>query len=552
MITTSNQTPHGTILIVDDNMSNLKSLTDILKFTGYEVQTATDGPRALRMIGDRSPELILLDYKMAGMNGIEVCRHVKSDPRTAGIPIIFLSGHGDTDLKVEAMEAGGIDYVTKPIQPAELLVKIENHLKIYRLQKRLAIQSQELRLEVEERRQAEEGLRNSEIFLSSIIEQTPFATCITDAQGTGIRYNSAYQKLFGGGVDTMEERSYNLLHDSNLREHNRVIRRVYQEGKTGRFQVSFGHSPLYEPGTPQAPDKTVEITIFPIKDDAGRVTNAIAQYNDITLKKNMEEQLFINEKLATIAGLAAGVAHEINTPLSAILQSQQLLAMGLSADSASSLDKAATHGIDLRALQDYLKDNELDFFLEGIHKSALSATHIVQSLLEFSRPRRGSFAVTDLATLLDKALLLARSDYDMKKRYHIIDIEIEREYAQEPISINCVAVEIEQVILNLLKNSAASLAESGFQDKPCIVLRSAQNGEKVTIEVEDNGPGIPEEVKQHIFDPFFTTRDLGTGLGLSISHGIIVDRHKGQICLQSKPGQGAKFIVELPVNAGDS
>ncbi len=539
-------------MTVDEKMSNLKSLTDILKFPGYEVQSATEGPSALQMIEKRAPELILLDFKMVGMNGIEVCRHIKSAPRTAGIPIIFLSGHGGTDLKVEAMEAGGIDYVTKPIQPAELLVKIENHLKIYRLQKRLAIQSQELRQEVDERRQAEEDLRNSELFLSSIIEQTPFATCITDSKGTGIRYNRAYQELFHCNTDTMEEKNYNLLQDPILREHNKAIRKVYQEGKTGRFQVSFKHPPQCKPGTPQALDKTVEITIFPIKDDAGRVSNAIAQYNDITLRENMAEQLFINEKLATIAGLAAGVAHEINTPLSAILQSQQLVAMGLSADNTSSLEKAAAHGVDLEALQNYLKDNELDFFLEGIHKSALSATHIVQSLLEFSRPRRGNFAVSDLATLLDKALLLARSDYDMKKRYNITDIEIVREYAQNPISINCVAVEIEQVILNLVKNSAASLAESELQDKPCIILRSARNGKKIIIEVEDNGPGIPEDVKQHIFDPFFTTRDLGTGLGLSISYGIIVDRHKGQIFLESKPGQGAKFIIELPVNAENS
>ncbi len=117
--------PHGDILIVDDNTSNLKSMTDILAVTGYQVQTATDGESALRSVQTRQPELILLDYKMAGMNRIEVCRRIKSNSETEDISIIFLSAHGDIDLKVQALEAGGIDYVIKPVAPTEVLAKIE-------------------------------------------------------------------------------------------------------------------------------------------------------------------------------------------------------------------------------------------------------------------------------------------------------------------------------------------------------------------------------------------------------------------------------------------
>lgn len=547
MVTTNSQAPHGNILIVDDNMSNLKSLTDILTFTGYTVHSVASGPLALQSIKVRTPDIILLDYKMAGMNGIEVCHHIKSRPETRDIPIIFLSGHGDTELKVEAMEAGAIDYITKPIQPAELLVKIENHLKVYRLQRCLARQSLALQQEVAERRQAEEGLRNSEIFLSSIIDQTPFPTCIADVEGKAIRCNAAYQKFFHISSNLPEVKSYNLFQDPTLQEHSETINNVYEKGKSGSFLVNFDSSQTKTPSHPHALDKTAEVTIFPIKDDAGRVTNAIIQYKDITEKLNMEEQLFINEKLATIAGLAAGVAHEINTPLSAILQSQQLLAMGISPENSDSIKNAAAHGVDLKNLNRYLQDSELNIFLEGIRTSALNATHIVQSLLEFSRPHRGNFAVTDLNSLLDKALLLSSSDYDMKKKYHMGNITIRKEYSQPPISVNCVAMEIGQVIINLLKNSAASLATSEQKERPLIILRSFRNGDKAVMEIEDNGPGIPDDVKQHIFDPFFTTTDTGTGLGLSISHGIIVDRHKGNLSLESSARQGARFVVELPL-----
>lgn len=538
MATEKRPSPRGNILIVDDNMSNLKSLQDILTFTGYSVHTATNGPLALQSMEDNVPDIVLLDYKMSGMDGIEVCRRIKSNPETGAIPVIFLSGHGDTELKIEAMEAGGIDYVTKPIQPAELLIKLENHLKVYRLQKRLTLQSLELQQEIAERKQAEEGLRNSEIFLSSIIEQTPFPTCIADKEGKAIRCNAAYSRFFHTSSKEMKEISYNLFQDASFQNHLAVIRDVYGRGKTGCFQICLEPHQL----------KTVEVTIFPITDDAGRVTNAILQYKDITAKLHMEEQLFINEKLTTIAGLATGVAHEINTPLSAILQSQQLLAMGLSPENPGSVDSAAAHGVDLKALHGYLEDSELTIFLEGIRSSALSASHIVQSLLEFSRPREGHFAQTDINLLMDKALLLSQSDYDMRKKYHMANIEIRKDYSQAALSANCVAVEIEQVILNLLKNSAASLAASEQKEKPMITLRSSTKADKAILEVEDNGPGIPDDAKQHIFDPFFTTRDVGTGLGLSISHGIIVDRHKGNFFLAPTSGQGARFVVELPLN----
>lgn len=110
-------------------------------------------------------------------------------------------------------------------------------------------------------------------------------------------------------------------------------------------------------------------------------------------------------------------------------------------------------------------------------------------------------------------------------------------------------MEIEQVILNLLKNSAQAMAEAGLAEKPCITLRTAITGNRAVIEVEDNGPGIPEDIQSNIFDPFFSTRDvgIGTGMGLSVSHAVIVDKHKGEIRVESEPGQGTKFIIELPL-----
>ncbi len=143
---------HGDILIVDDNTIINDFLLEFLGKVGYQVRVANDGESALRSVQARIPELVLLDYKMPGMNGIEVCQRLKANPETKDIPVIFLSGLGETDLKVQALEAGAIDYIIKPIELSEVLVKIDIHLSIYRLKQKLELQSKELLKEIKERR----------------------------------------------------------------------------------------------------------------------------------------------------------------------------------------------------------------------------------------------------------------------------------------------------------------------------------------------------------------------------------------------------------------
>ncbi|MCD6389189.1 MAG: ATP-binding protein, partial [Desulfobulbaceae bacterium] len=183
--------------------------------------------------------------------------------------------------------------------------------------------------------------------------------------------------------------------------------------------------------------------------------------------------------------------------------------------------------------------------------SAARAAEIINNLLQFSRPRKGETVVISPAEILDAGVALSLADYDLKKRYDIADIEIVREYDPELKSISCVAMEIEQVILNLLRNAAQALTEREDRaDQARIILRTGKVNGKARIEVEDNGPGMDAETLRHAFDPFFTTKEVGegTGLGLSVSHTIICDKHQGRMWVESEPGRGATFIIELPMN----
>jgi signal transduction histidine kinase len=173
-------------------------------------------------------------------------------------------------------------------------------------------------------------------------------------------------------------------------------------------------------------------------------------------------------------------------------------------------------------------------------------------MLSFSRrsePRKASVALPDL---LDKAVELAAHDYDLKKKFDFRHIRIDRYYAPGLPPVPCVATEIEQVIFNLLRNAAQAMCEKTSAEHdhvPCITLHLRRQKEVAVIEVADNGPGMEDSKLKRIFEPFFTTKEVGvgTGLGLSVAYFIITNNHNGSMVAESSPGQGASFIIRLPL-----
>ena len=297
---------------------------------------------------------------------------------------------------------------------------------------------------------------------------------------------------------------------------------------------------------------TFLVSASPVYDGEGNLEMIAHVAKDISNRKQMEDQLILSEKMTTIAGLAAGVAHEINTPLSTIFQSVQMIQRGLSDEYPQNREAAGLCGLELAQIREYFKTKELDFFLNGIRSSAENAARIIKSLLDFSRPHQGYSMQASLRQVLESALILARADYDLKKNYGIINVEIVEEYEDGLPAIVCVPMEVEQVIVNLVKNAVHAMFGQEGQ-RHLTVRTTRQDKEWVWIEVADNGPGMEDEVKKHIFDPFFTTKDVGegTGLGLSVSYAIIHDRHKGRLRVESEPGQGTTFIIELPIEGPD-
>lgn len=291
-----------------------------------------------------------------------------------------------------------------------------------------------------------------------------------------------------------------------------------------------------------------ESTISPIHNEKDEIIGYVAVKRDVTEHLRMQEMVVQSEKMLSVGGLAAGMAHEINNPLGGILQGTQNIKRRLLDDLPANLRTAEQVGLDFDCLRTYVKQRKLPELLTGIREAGERAAEIVANMLRFSRPGGSHKEKVSVCDMLDRAIELARIQYDLKKHYDFRRIDILREYESGIPRVICNPTEIEQVILNLLTNAAQALAEKAPADLPRIVLRAGSCEGRAWIEVEDNGPGIPESHRTRVFEPFFTTKDVGvgTGLGLSVSYFIITQNHNGTMEVLSTPGEGSTFRIELP------
>lgn len=269
---------------------------------------------------------------------------------------------------------------------------------------------------------------------------------------------------------------------------------------------------------------------------------------DITARKKSQELVLHSEKMMTIENLAAGMAHELNNPLGVILQGIQIIENRCSPDLDKNKETADKCGIDMNRLKSYVDERGITQYLKGISEAGSKAARIVSEMVHFSKKRSSKPVMRDINMLIDNTIDIALKDYEMKKKFNFRNIEIKKDYSAPPPRAICIHNEIEQVVLNILKNSAQALSEDKEKKKPIIRIKSGLDENSVFFEISDNGPGMNEYILKHIFDPFFTTKEVGqgTGLGLYVAYFFVTTHHNGTITVDSKPGQGATFRVNLP------
>jgi len=276
---------------------------------------------------------------------------------------------------------------------------------------------------------------------------------------------------------------------------------------------------------------------------------------EVTLRnlQNTQTQLVNQEKMASLGQLTAGVAHEINNPINFVSSNINPLKRDIS-DVIEIMDAYRQMGIkefspetlkQLNNLEkeidlDYVRD-EIDQLLQGMEDGAKRTVEIVKGLKLFSRVDEQDVKKVDLHAGISSTLVLLNSSMSNK-------IKIIKDFGDVPM-VDCLAGKINQVFMNIVNNAVHALTENlEVNPNPVIVIKTSTEGEYAKIEIIDNGPGIPDHVKERIFEPFFTTKAVGkgTGLGLSIVYSII-EKHHGTLDVESVPDAGTSFIIKLPI-----
>lgn len=295
-----------------------------------------------------------------------------------------------------------------------------------------------------------------------------------------------------------------------------------------------------------ASGRTFDVMIYPLT--ARGVNGAVVRVDDVTQRARIETMMAQTEKMLLVGGLAGGMAHEINNPLGGIAQACANILRRTSLERADNQRAARELGTSVEQVHEYLSQRGVFEFIGSVQEACQRASKIVADMLAFSRSGDTRMADVPLRELLDTVVRLAANDMDMRlpggRR-----ILLEAEDGDGAGSVPCDSPKIQQVLLNLVRNAVQALKEQGDSEVPRIVLRARRTPAYAEIEVEDNGPGMDEETQRRAFEPFFTTKEVGvgTGLGLSVSYFLIVDQHKGTIHVESQLGQGAKFVVRLPL-----
>ncbi|WP_432736335.1 transporter substrate-binding domain-containing protein [Maridesulfovibrio sp. FT414] len=407
------------------------------------------------------------------------------------------------------------------------------------LRNRIKKKTHELTAELIERQRAEKELITVQGYLTSVIDSMPSILIGVDKNCNITQWNKEAERVYGVRQSSVIGLPLDLAAPHLACE----MERVREALKTGEMQASPRMRSYIEGRA-----KYEDVTVYPLRSKG--VEGAVIRIDDITERINLEQMIMQSEKMLSIGGLAAGMAHEINNPLAVISGNAQNIKRRVSTTIEKNIEVAEQCGTTVEAMYKYFEERGINRMLDSIIESGNRAAKIVVNMLSFSRKSDKVMTEHNIVEILDNTLELASSDYDLKKEYDFKKIIVVREYEKCIPQICCESNEIQQVFLNLFRNGAEAMAEKTYNiDVPKFILRVKKIGEMVRIEIEDNGPGMKDETCKRIFEPFYTTKDVGqgTGLGLSVSYFIVTDHHKGTMEVDSMLGHWTKFTIKLPI-----
>jgi two-component system NtrC family sensor kinase len=398
--------------------------------------------------------------------------------------------------------------------------------------------------EIQKLEKTEAKLHQSENYLHSIIDSMPSILISVTGEGVVTHWNSSAKQHTGkteaAVLGSLLWEAYPEL-PVEISMIQAAITEKLPKARQNFKQVTDGITRYYE------------INIYPLLSSASAdsIREAIIQVDDVSLQIKVENAMVQNEKMLSLGQMAAGMAHEINNPLGAILQHLQNIERRLSPSLKQNQMAAEKSGTSMEAIGHYVEDRQIGKMLSSIRDAGERSARIVSNMLGFSHMNVQHRPV-DIHELIDHCLELAQHRFILQQGELKIPISLQKDYSSSMPLIYCSSTEIQQVILNLLRNATQCfIDESGkICTDPTVTIGTYLKDSALEINVSDNGIGMSEIIRRQVFEPFFTTKEVGsgTGLGLSVSYFIISKHHGGNIEVDSTPGAGTTFTVTLPLS----
>jgi len=478
------------VLVLEDSDEDAQVLLRELKRGGYSptwqrVDTASAMTEALNK---QAWDVVLADYRTPHLSAHEALALLQE--REIDIPFIIVSGEIGEEAAAAAIKAGAHDYVMKG-NLSRLVSSVKRELRESDLRREHRVMEGRIRRAAEEWR--------------TTIDTITDWVSIQDSHFRIVRLNKAYADIFKKHPrELVGKTCYELVHGTSEPVPYCPHRKTMQTRAPSIAEYFEPHLGVY-----------LETATSPVINERGEVVASVHITRDITERKRMEEQLLIADRLASLGELSAGIAHEVNNPLTSVLGFTQLL-----------LDED---------LPDSIRGN-----VEIISREAERASGIVKNLLTFSQRHDQVKQTVNINNIIESVLELRAYQHklnNIRVNLSLTDLpDVVADYFQ-----------LQQVFLNIIINAEYFMAEANHGGTLSIATEKADDTVRVIF--TDDGPGISKEALGRLFDPFFTTKGVGkgTGLGLSICHGIVTG-HGGRIYAESIPGQGAAFTVELPLH----
>lgn len=410
--------------------------------------------------------------------------------------------------------------------------------------------------EIAERKQAEEEIKQASRENERILSSISSALIVCDMNGKICKWNKAAEGMFG----IPAEKAIGLpLLNAGLQFEDDNTSAAILEAINASEQTNLGHVSVI---CPDGRHLSLILTVAPILDNEGNAWECVVVGSDITELRSLEIQLLHAQRLESIGQLAAGVAHEINTPIQYIGDNTRFLQESIGQVlevielQAKALEKAKEGVLDeetLKAVENARENADIEYLEQEIPKATDQAidgvnrvAKIVRALKQFSHPGGTEISEEDLNSAVESTINVSRNEWK-----YVADV-ISSLDPEMPL-VPCMIADLNQVILNLIVNAAHAIAqtreECGTQEKGTITVTTKKDGDWARIIVEDTGGGIPESIRQRIFEPFFTTKAVGkgTGQGLAMARSIVTNTHGGTIDFESEEGKGTRFTVSIPL-----